>query len=231
MNSLVTKTAPAPGDDQLSCDLRGFGPIGIVAFLVILAGNFVFAPLSAILALIWVRRSHTPWHEIGYVRPTSWLGEIAIGVMFGVVFKLLMKAIVMPLFGADPVNHAFHYLVGNRAALPGAIFTMTVVAGIGEETFFRGYMFERLGKLLGSGMWAKTSIVLATSILFGLEHYAVQGITGVEQATITGLVFGTIFAFTGSIFMPMVAHAAFDLTAIAIIYWDLESRVAHFIFQ
>jgi hypothetical protein len=47
--------------------------------------------------------------------------------------------------------------------------------------------------------------------LFGTLHYFVQGVPGVEQAMITGLVFGTIFAFTGSIFMLMVAHAAFDL--------------------
>ncbi len=28
----------------------------------------------------------------------------------------------------------------------------------------------------------------------------------------------------------MFAHAAFDLTALAIIYWNLESKVAHLIF-
>jgi hypothetical protein len=31
--------------------------------------------------------------------------------------------------------------------------------------------------------------------------------------------------------MLMVAHAAFDLTALAMIYWDLESKVAHLIFR
>ena len=66
---------------------------------------------------------------------------------------------------------------------------------------------------------------------FGLAHYANQGLAGTEQATITGLVFGTIFALTGRIWMLMVAHAAFDLTALAIIYWELESRVAHIIFR
>jgi len=29
----------------------------------------------------------------------------------------------------------------------------------------------------------------------------------------------------------MFAHAAFDLTAIALIYWNLESAVAHFVFK
>jgi hypothetical protein len=31
--------------------------------------------------------------------------------------------------------------------------------------------------------------------------------------------------------MLIFAHAAFDLTAVAIIYWDLESAVAHSIFK
>jgi hypothetical protein len=29
----------------------------------------------------------------------------------------------------------------------------------------------------------------------------------------------------------MCAHAAFDLTAVAIIYWNIESKVAHLIFR
>jgi hypothetical protein len=31
--------------------------------------------------------------------------------------------------------------------------------------------------------------------------------------------------------MLMFAHAAFDLTAVAIIYWNLEREVAHLIFK
>ena len=216
--------------DRCAARLRGFGPLGILAILVILASN-VLKPLSAILVLLWAWRSRTPWREIGYVRPKSWIGALAIGIIFGVAFKFLMKAIVMPLLGADPINPAYHYLTGNRAALPGMLYTMIVVAGFGEETVFRGWMFERLGKLFGSGVWAKTLIVLLTTVLFGLAHYSDQRLAGLEQAMITGLVFGTIFAITGRIFMLMVAHAAFDLTAVAIIYWNLESKVAHLIFQ
>jgi CAAX protease family protein len=151
--------------------------------------------------------------------------------VFGGAFKLLMKMIVMPLLGADPVNHAYHFLAGNRAALPGMIFALIVVAGFGEETVFRGYLFERFGKLFGSSAWAKAIIVLITATWFGAAHYSVQGLAGAEQAAIVGLVFGTIFANSGRIWMLMVAHAAFDLTALAIIYWDMESRVAHLIFK
>jgi membrane protease YdiL (CAAX protease family) len=192
--------AAPSADNRFAAGLRGFGPLGILAILVILlVGNYPFAPFSAILVLAWVRLSRTPWREIGYVRPKSWTGTLAVGIVFGIAFKFLMKAIVMPLLGADPINQAFHYLAGNRAALPGAIYAMIVGAGFGEETVFRGYLFERLGKLFGHGVWAKTFVVLITSMWFGLTHYSVQGQAGVEQAMIVGLVYGTIMAVTGRI--------------------------------
>ena len=218
-------------EDRAAAQLRGFGPLGILALLVVLAGNLLMPPLSAILTLVWARWSRTPWSALGFVRERSWPAIVALGIASGVGFKLLMKAIVMPLLGADPINHAFHYLAGNRAALPGAIFTMIVIAGFGEETLFRGFLFERLGKLLGSSAWARGFIVLITSGLFGLAHYPNQGLAGAEQATITGLVFGTVYAVTGAIWLPMIAHAAFDLAALAIIYADVETRVAHWVFK
>jgi len=222
----------SPLDDPLAAGLRGFGPLGILAMLVILLAGFVpFVPLSALLVLVWVRWSRTPWREIGYVRPQSWTRDVAVGIAFGIAFKFLMKAIVMPLLGAEPINQAFHYLVGNRAALPGAVYAMIVRAGFGEETVFRGYLFERLGKLFGSGAWAKPLTVLLTAASFGLAHYSLQGLTGVEQATIVGLAYGAIFAVTHRVWMLMVAHAAFDLTAVALIYWNLESAVAHAVFK
>jgi uncharacterized protein len=217
--------------DRLAASLRGFGPLGIVAFVVILAGNFLFPPLSAILALVWVHESRTPWSDLGFVRPRNWMLTIIIGIVFGVTFKLVMKTIVMPLLGAPAINPTYHYLAGNTAALPGTIFVMIVVAGFGEETLFRGYLFERLGKLFGSSAIATTAIVILTSIVFGAEHLYDQRLAGAEQAMIVGLVYGTIFAKTRQIWMLMIAHAAFDIAAVAIIYWNVESDVAHFFFR
>jgi uncharacterized protein len=215
--------------------LRGFGPLGILAILVIVfSGNIfvgnILVPAGAVLALLWVRWSRTPWREIGYVRQRSWTGAVAGGIVFGIAFKFWMKVVVMPLLGAGPINQTYHYVAGNRAVLPAAIWAM-LAAGFAEETVFRGYMFERWGKLLGSGAMAKAIIVLITSVWFGLSHYADQGLSGVEQATIVGLVLGTIYAVTGRIWMLMFAHSAFDLTALAMIYWSLESKVAHLLIK
>ena len=231
MPDLPEPRSASPADDAFAASLAGFGPLGLLSFLVILAGNVLFLPLTGILVLVWAHLSHTPWRDLGFSRPRSWAVTVFVGVASGIVFKFLMKALVMPLLGADPVNHAYHYLVGNRAALPGALYALIIGAGFGEETFFRGYLFERIGKRYGSGPWARAFTVTLTSAWFCVSHYSIQGLPGAEQATITGLVFGTVYAITGRIWIPMIAHAAFDLAALWMIYWDLETKVAHLIFK
>jgi hypothetical protein len=42
--------------------------------------------------------------------------------------------------------------------------------------------------------------------------------------------FGAMFAVTGQLPLLMIAHTAFDLTALALIYWNLETYVARFVF-
>lgn len=223
-------------DKDFAARLRGFGPLGLLAVAAILftgnviVGPMVVLPIGAMLALTWTWLSETPWAAIGYVRPGSWTRELAAGAVLGSAFKVLMKVIVMPLLGGPAVNPAYHFLAGNTALLPAATWAM-VNAGFAEETVFRGYLFERLGRLLGASAAARTATVLATATLFAAAHYTSQGLPGVEQAAVTGLVFGTIYAKAGRLLLLMAAHAAFDLTALALIYWDLEANVAHLVFN
>ena len=220
-----------PAAGGFAAALRGFGPLGMLAALIILAGNSIVAPLSAVLVLIWARLSRTPWREIGFARPRNWVATIAGGIALGIALKFAMKAMVMPLLGADPVNQAVRHLTGNTAALPAALFALVVGAGFGEETVFRGYLFERFGKLFGSSAFAKIASVAITTTWFGLAHYGFQGVPGVQQATIVGLLFGTIYATTGRLWFLIVTHAAFNVTALWMIYWNLERDVAHLIFK
>src|SRR6185436_18736415 len=90
-----------PFDDDLAAELRGFGPLGIFASIVILLTGTVVVgtiaiPVGAALVIAWTRWSRTPWSAIGYVRPRSWIRSLAIGLVFGIALKLLMKVIVMP---------------------------------------------------------------------------------------------------------------------------------------
>jgi uncharacterized protein len=222
--------------DPFAADLRGFGFIGILSILVILfSGNIfisgiIFIPLGGLFALLWTIRSKTPWSALGYIRPKSWVLTITVGLTLGIGFKLIMKTMVMPLFGANPVNSTYNFLAGNKVMFLLALFFM-MVAGLSEETVFRGFLFERLSKLFRSAKWSKTVIVVITASLFGLGHITDQGITGFEQATIVGLVYGIIYASTDNLWMLIVAHAAFDITAVILIYYNLETTAAQFFFN
>ena len=135
-------------EDRIARQLRRFGPLGILAILIILGGNYVFTPLSAILALVWASLSRTPWRDLGFVRPRSWARTIIVSVVFGVALKFAMKSIVMPLFGAPPVNQAFHYLAGNTAAIPWMLgsqfsfFTASASAWSFSDGFFTSHCWS-----------------------------------------------------------------------------------------
>lgn len=223
-----------PGDD-FAARLRGFGPVGLLAILVVFAaGNVLIAnfivPLAALLVLLWAHLSRTPWQEIGYARPRSWLVTVLAGIAIGIVLKFVMKAVVMPVLGADPINRAYAHLSGNADLIPAMLWSMLVV-GFAEETVFRGFLFERLGKLLGGSTAARVAIVLLTSALFGAVHYVTQGVPGVQNATVAGLAYGSLFAITRNLWLPIIVHSVFDLTAYAMIYWRLETQVAHLLFK
>jgi len=221
--------------DPVARALRGFGPAGVMSLLVILlAGNISVnrlpvVPIGATLALVWAWRSRTPWRDLGLARPKSWVGTLILGVLLGVGLKIVMKAVVLPIFDAPPLNPSYQFLTGNRGLLPLAIWAM-VVAGVTEEIVFRGFLLERARALFGRSLTATIGFVIVTSLWFGLIHYFSQRWPGVQQAVVFGAIFATILVRTGNVWMLMVAHAAFDLTALAIIYLGLEAAVAQLFF-
>ncbi|MGE5246566.1 MAG: lysostaphin resistance A-like protein [Betaproteobacteria bacterium] len=211
--------------------LRELGPLGVLAFLVIVAGSLAGPVAGAFLVLVWAQLSDTPLRALGFAAPRSWPATAAAGAALGIGLKLVLKALVMPMLGAPAVNVRYQYLAGNAAALPWMLTVVLVSAAFGEEVLFRGYLFERSGKLLGHAGAALVATVVLTAALFAVAHYGDQGLPGVEQAAMTGLVFGGIFAWQRQIWIVMIAHAAFDITAIALIYNGWERPVAHLLFH
>jgi membrane protease YdiL (CAAX protease family) len=218
------------GSPDTAQRLRQFGPLGVVAMGAIFASSLLGFIVTAILVFVWARHSNTPLRALGFKTPPHPTATLLAGVALGVTLKLGLKSIAMPLLGAPAINQTYHYVVGNAAALPLLIGTALIGAAFGEEVFFRGYLFERLGALLGASRAALFAIVLVTSGLFALAHYQDQGLPGVEQASMTGLVLGGIYAWRKEIWLPMIVHAAYDLAAILLIYMGWEEAVARLIF-
>jgi membrane protease YdiL (CAAX protease family) len=211
--------------------LRGVGPIGVLAVALVVAGSFAGPLVGAVLVLIWAHLSATPLAALGMRMPQRWPVVALQGATLGIALKLVTKAVVMPLLHAPPLNPTYHYLEGNAAALPWIVLIILLQASVSEELLFRGYLFERLGRWLGPSRVALLVTVLASTALFALAHYPDQRWPGVQQAVITGVVFGSVFARRGELGMVIVAHAAYDFLAIVLIYLGWESRVAHLLFR
>ena len=212
--------------------LRGTGVAGVIIILVVIGATVVGGPLlGGVVVLLWAWYTKLPWRDLGFIRPKRWAVTVIGGIVAGVAFKLLMKAVVMRLLGAPDINARYHYLAHNTAALPGMLLMVIVSAGFAEEIIARGFFFERLERLLGRSRAARVAIVLVTSALFALAHLRDQHWPGATQAFILGLVVGTYFAIRRNLWTLIVWHMAFDICAVFLVYFDLETTVARAIFH
>lgn len=83
---------------------------------------------------------------------------------------------------------------------------VAVTAGVCEETIFRGYLFHGLRDLnVGAG----TAVLLST-LSFVLIHGLEQPIVLVVFRACVGLVFAGLYAWSGSLRLPIALHIAFD---------------------
>lgn len=141
-----------------------------------------------------------------------------------------MKTLVLPLLGVDAVNERFHFIQDNPGAALG-LAALALVAGFGEETYFRGYLFERIGAWLGQNAFAALASIVFSSALFGILHFQ-QGMLGIINATIVGVITGAVYLLNKRrLFMLMVVHASFDILSFAIIYFGLEQKIGSLIFH
>jgi len=98
-----------------------------------------------------------------------------------------------------------------RGASVLQLAAVSIAAGFGEELLFRGLMQAGLTELIG-GPAAPWLALAAASVLFGVCHWL--NTTYAILAALAGAYFGLLFLLTGSLWTPIVAHAAYDLLAL-----------------
>lgn len=98
-------------------------------------------------------------------------------------------------------------LPSTRAEWPG-FASLAITAGVCEELLFRGFVTWAIGHWLPSA-W---ETLLVQGALFGLAH-AYQGTRGVLTTGAVGVFMGLLVWITGSLWAPMILHAAMDLQA------------------
>lgn len=82
---------------------------------------------------------------------------------------------------------------------------VSITAGIVEEILYRGFAFWYLALFMP--MWL---VIVVSAVAFGLGH-SYQGTGGVVRVTAIGLAFGGFYLLSGSIWLPILAHAILDI--------------------
>lgn len=82
---------------------------------------------------------------------------------------------------------------------------LSVTAGIVEEIVYRGFLLWYFASHLP--LWAA---VIASSAIFGIGH-SYQGPAAALRTGLVGLALAVLYVVSGSIWLPIVAHAAVDL--------------------
>ena len=100
------------------------------------------------------------------------------------------------------------------------IVLLSLLAGICEEAFFRGFLF------LWIQPWNLVLAVLITNLLFGLAHAVTPMYTLI--AAFLGIYLTATIAVDPSpnLLIPMTAHAVYDLVAFGVVIRDYRLRIS-----
>ncbi|MEM7584303.1 MAG: CPBP family intramembrane glutamic endopeptidase [Acidobacteriota bacterium] len=95
-------------------------------------------------------------------------------------------------------------------------FFLSITAGICEEIVYRGFLIWYFGEhLAAAGITGATATALAwllSTLVFGFAHIYL-GTAGALRAGIMGGLFGGGYLLTGSLWVPMILHAAVDIAS------------------
>jgi membrane protease YdiL (CAAX protease family) len=127
----------------------------------------------------------------------SWLVSAGLGVLLGAFTIAVTPGMVRRWRWARALHLALRPAV-HRAG-DGALLAVAVASAVGEELLFRGLLVPLVG-------------VVVSSVAFGVLHQ-IRGRARwgwIGWATAMGLLFGEVFAMTGSLLGPLLAHAAIN---------------------
>ncbi|AAZ23972.1 CPBP family intramembrane glutamic endopeptidase [Colwellia psychrerythraea] len=133
--------------------------------------------------------------------------SLRLSALVVLVFILLFSlAILLSLIKYDPQLPSWWWLF----ALNNLLLTCII-----EEVFFRGFIQQKLTKLINP----LTGLIL-TSLLFGIAHFS-GGFNYMLVATLAGFLYGLVYLNTGKIWYAILLHFCFNMIHLALFTYPL----------
>lgn len=185
-------------------------------------------PILPLILVAWasLHLRHMRWRDVGLKRPDNWLSTIELALLIGVGYQVLDILLIAPLLqkltGEAIDLSQFDILRGNLLALIVALLISWTEAAFIEELFFRGYFFNRIMDIAGKERVGITIALLISALVFGAGH-TYQGVTGVIDTTLAGLVLGLVYLLARrNLWLPILTHGIIDTLGFLWIYIGLS---------
>jgi uncharacterized protein len=161
---------------------------------------------------IWLRGAR--WRDLGFRVPEAWPRLLIAGIALGLAMEALELFVTQPVLvaitGREPDLSDAAQLASSWKMLLLAIAFSWTFAAFGEELAWRGWFLNRLFDLFGNSSAARAAAILVMAACFGLAHFD-QGITGIAENLIAGLILGGAYLASGrKLMVPIVAHGIVD---------------------
>jgi uncharacterized protein len=205
----------------------------ILEFALILVGLGIYIlgylpfPILPLFLVAWasLRLRHMRWRDVGLRRPDKWLSTIGFALIVGIGYQLLDIILIAPLLqhltGEAIDLSLFNDLQGNLLLLMVFLAVSWTEAAFIEEMFFRGYLFNRTTDLVGKERFGIMIALIGNALLFGAAH-AYQGITGVVDTVLAGLMLGLLYLYARrNLWLPILTHGIIDTVGFLIIFFKL----------
>jgi membrane protease YdiL (CAAX protease family) len=141
-------------------------------------------------------------------------GIVAAIAIFAFIFAIELALIAFLKYDPSDLSNIPDI---QRLFSPITLFFIVGIQPIGEEIYFRGFLFEKIEKF-GGGL---ISIVI-TSTLFGIAHMSYGKIFPALMPIVMGVVLGFIVYKTKNLYSAIIAHVAFNLTSLTLAYIGQE---------
>lgn len=146
--------------------------------------------------------------DLGFSLPGNWRQVALPGLVLGLVWPLLQLFVLIPATGGaarEDVVASRALIGGDWLGLLGAILLSWTLAAIGEELFFRGHIITSLRGILGQGRLAAL-IAVAVSVVFFAVTHAYQGLIGMLDVGLFGLLLAWLYLRSNSLLPSILAH-------------------------
>ncbi len=139
----------------------------------------------------------------------TWLGELNRNIHFPAGLEEWFKekeVSAAKLMNALLQQHTVKDLILNIVCVAG-------LAAVGEELLFRG-LLQRLFIKIFKNVWAG---IIISAILFSAMHMQFYGFF--PRAAL-GILLGIVYWYSGSLWVPMLAHFVYDAVLITLVYFN-----------